>query len=118
MFVVAAHSRGSGNRERGAEEVAAVLVRECYCYQGSFICPKVAWVELICCSTVGPLPLGSLALMGRRVFWIEFDKEASFVTRDEAGVFCSTEHLANLRISCTVYTDDDVPGFTKIHTRS
>ena len=55
---------------------------------------------------------------GRRAFWIEFDKEASFVTRDEAGVFCSTEHLADSRISCTVYTDDDVPGFTRIHTYS
>jgi len=37
IVVAAAHSRGSGNRKRGAEEVAAVLVRECYCYQGSFI---------------------------------------------------------------------------------
>ena len=28
MFVVAVHSRGSRNRKRGAEEGAAVLVRE------------------------------------------------------------------------------------------
>ena len=35
----------------------------CYRYQGSFIYPEVAWVELICCSKVDPPPLGSLALM-------------------------------------------------------
>ena len=31
MFIAAVDSRGSGNREGGAGEVAAVLVCECYC---------------------------------------------------------------------------------------
>ena len=31
MFVVAVHSRGSGDRKRGVGEVAAVLVSGCYC---------------------------------------------------------------------------------------
>lgn len=54
----------------------------------------------------------------RRVSWIKFDEEALFSIWDETGVFGFTDHLASLRISSTAWTDDDVLGFTKVHSHS
>lgn len=57
------HSRGFEKGKRISGGVAAMLVHECYCYQGGSYTPRLAWVELIYCSRVDQFPVGSLVLM-------------------------------------------------------
>jgi len=103
MLVVAVHFCGSGNREGGGgPQVRFWHMRVTVSMEVSHT-PVVVWIKLICCSTMVQSPvISSVNVCGSKgcgVSWVQLDEEASLFTRDEGGLFGSTDHQLDSPIS-------------------